>query len=79
MNLLVEGIAVGIVVVVVGYFVSLMVGKIMVVDMPNVCRQWNKNHIMEICLFLTGFFTHVIFELLGLNNWYCKHGRACQK
>ena len=79
MNLLFEGIAVGIVVVVVGYFVSLIVGKIMAVDMPKVCRQWNKNHIMEICLFFTGFFTHIIFELLGLNNWYCKHGRACQK
>lgn len=78
MNLVVEGISVGIVVVIIGYFVSIIVGKIMTVDMPRLCREWNKNHIMEICLFITGFLTHVIFELLGLNKWYCLHGRACQ-
>ena len=78
MNLFIEGIAVGVVVLVVGFIVGLILGKLMSVDLPEACREWNKNHIMELSLFLTGFLTHVIFELFGLNNWYCKHGRACQ-
>tara|TARA_B110001454_G_C12673795_1_gene414944 strand:- start:914 stop:1153 length:240 start_codon:yes stop_codon:yes gene_type:complete len=79
MNLLIEGVAVGIVVLVVGTIVGFILGRFMSVDLPKACREWNKNHIMEISLFLTGFLTHIIFELFGLNNWYCKHGRACQK
>ena len=27
---------------------------------------------MEICLFLTGFTLHLLFEVLGLNKYYCK-------
>lgn len=79
MNLLFEAVAVGIVVVVVGVLVGFVLGKTMNVDLPKACRQWNKNHIMELSLFITGALTHVFFELLGLNNWYCKHGRACKK
>jgi hypothetical protein len=79
MNLLVEGVAVGIVVLVVGYIVGFVLGRLMSVDLPKACREWNKNYIMELSLFFTGFFTHIIFELLGFNNWYCKHGRACQR
>ena len=78
MNLFFEGIAVGVVVVVVGYFVSLIVGKVMAVDMPKVCRQWNKNHIMELSLFLTGFLLHVGLDLIGLNRWYCKNCAGCK-
>ena len=79
MNLLFEAIAVGIVVLAVGTLVGFIMGKFMKVDLPKACRQWNKNHIMELSLFITGALTHVIFELLGLNKWYCIHGRACKK
>ena len=79
MNLLFEGIAVGIVVVIVGTIVGFILGKFMSVDLPKACKQWNKNHIMELSLFFTGFFTHIFFEFLGLNSWYCKNGRACKK
>lgn len=34
-----------------------------------------KNEIMF--MFFTGFFIHLIFELLKLNKWYCKYGAAC--
>ena len=64
---------------IVGTIVGFILGRFMSVDLPKACREWNKNHIMELSLFLTGFLTHIIFELFGLNNWYCKHGRACQK
>lgn len=28
-------------------------------------------------LFVVGFLIHLVFEILGLNRWYCKHGAAC--
>lgn len=30
-----------------------------------------------IVVFLTGFMGHLLFELIGANRWYCKHGKAC--
>jgi hypothetical protein len=27
--------------------------------------------------FVLGALAHVLFELLGANAWYCKHGAAC--
>lgn len=79
MNLLIEACAVGLVVLIVGTLVGFIIGKFTSTDLPKVCRQWNKNHIMELSLFITGAFTHIIFELLGLNTWYCIYGRACKK
>ena len=29
-------------------------------------------------IFLTGFIGHLLFEALGTNKWYCKHGNACK-
>ena len=79
MNLLIEAILVGLVVLAIGSIVGYLIGRTMGVDLPKVCKEWNKNHMMEISLFLTGVFTHIFFELLGLNSWYCKNGRACKK
>lgn len=30
-------------------------------------------------LFATGVFSHLFFETVGLNKWYCKNGFACQQ
>ena len=29
--------------------------------------------------FIAGALIHLIWECLGLNRWYCKHGNACSK
>lgn len=76
--LLVEALVVGVLVVVVGTVVGFFVGRVASVDLPAVCKKWNKNHVMEISLFLTGFITHILCEVGGLNKWYCKNGRACK-
>ena len=78
-SLLVEAIFVGVLVVIVGTAVGYVVGRFASVDLPAVCKKWNKYHAMEISLFLTGFFVHIICEYVGLNRWYCKNGRACKK
>lgn len=30
-------------------------------------------------LFVVGFLIHLVFEILGLNRWYCKYGAACSR
>ena len=68
-----------IILVIIGTIVGFIVSKFNTNKMPQVCKSWSKNHIMEISLFLTGFIGHYLFEYMGLKKWYCKHGRACSK
>ena len=79
MKLLLEAVVVGIATVVVGSVVGFILGKLMGQDLPAECKKWNKNHIMELSLFITGFLIHVLCELVGVNKWYCKNGAACKK
>ena len=77
-QLLGEAIAVGIVVVIVGLIVSSFIGMFHK-QTKKACQDWNKNHIMEISLFLIGALTHLVCEFTGVNKWYCKNGNACKK
>lgn len=70
-----EAIFVGFLTVIVGTLISsLFKGNV-----PSKCRNWNKNHVMEWSLFITGFVIHMICEYSGINKWYCKNGCACSK
>jgi hypothetical protein len=71
MNVLYEAVLVGIVVVVCGLFVNFLLKNTMKIEM-------SKGNLLMLNLFITGSFTHLFFEYLGLNKWYCKHGFACQ-
>lgn len=78
MQLIIEAIFVGIGTVIIGSIVGYIISKYNSIDLPNICKKWNKNHIMEICLFITGFMIHIICELTGINKYYCKKGYACK-
>lgn len=77
LQLFVEAAVVGILTVLAGSILSYVVGHFLEVDLPPVCKDWNKNYSMEATLFLTGFFIHLFSEFTGINKWYCKHGYAC--
>ena len=77
MKLLLEALVVGVMTVVIGLLVGFALGKSFSMNLPAICKTWNKNHVMEISLFLTGFCLHLLCEGVGLNKWYCKHGNAC--
>ena len=79
MNILIEALSVGVLVVIVGSVVGYMLGKLFSNNLPKICKHWNKNHIMELSLFLTGFIIHILCEILGINKWYCVNGNACKK
>lgn len=32
-----------------------------------------------VILFTTGVFSHLFFEAVGLNKWYCNNGNACRR
>jgi hypothetical protein len=78
MNLFIEAVVVGIATVIMGTLVSQGL-QLMSPPIKSACKGWNRYYIMELALFLTGFFLHIAFEYSGGNRWYCKHGSACQK
>ena len=78
-RILVEATVVGILVVVIGAIVGFGIGALFSSNLPKICKEWNKNHVMEISLFLTGFLVHLICEAIGINKWYCSSGNACLK
>lgn len=71
LRILFEAIIVGLVVVLLGYIVGAGTSLFIQQRTPIACRNWNKNHIMEINLFLIGFFFHLITEVTGINSRYC--------
>ena len=78
-KLLIEAVSVGILTVIVGSLVGYILSKLFSTNLPKICKSWNKNHIMEISLFFTGFAIHLICEFTGINKWYCKNGIACKR
>lgn len=69
-QLLIEAFVVGLMVVVVGLIIHTILVKVKPDLVGANCEGWNKHHIMEICLFLTGAATHLAAEFSGLNQWY---------
>ena len=37
---------------------------IFVPELPDICETWNKNYVMEMSLFLTGFISYWIFKTI---------------
>jgi hypothetical protein len=81
MKLLIEASIVGIATVIIGTIISFVTSKsCLAAGIPKIHdTNWNKNHIMEISLFLTGFILHLLCEYSGINRWYCKNGNACRR
>lgn len=75
---MIEATVIGILVVLVGFVVGPLVGYFLRVPVPEICKKWNKNHVMEVSLFFIGFTVHLLCELFGLNKWYCQKGNACR-
>jgi len=54
----------GIASIIIGNIVGFIVGYFLSIDLPKVCKTWNKNYIMEISLFFTGMITFLAYNLL---------------
>tara|TARA_A100001015_G_scaffold127945_1_gene141853 strand:- start:172 stop:414 length:243 start_codon:yes stop_codon:yes gene_type:complete len=76
-QIITEAIVVGIITVIIGNISGLLVASMLKVNLPEICKDWNKYYTMEITLFLTGVLIHLLCEFIGINKWYCKNGNAC--
>jgi hypothetical protein len=65
-----EATFVGILTALIGYVASTLVKPYFKVDLPEICKSWNKKHLMEISLFATGFLLHIFLEFTGMNKTY---------
>lgn len=75
LKLVVEAFVVGVSVVVMGLLVHLLFGYH--AKHAN-SEKMNQEMIdLVITLFFTGVFLHLLFEVTGVNSWYCKNGNAC--
>lgn len=68
MNSLMKSTVMGIMTLIIGSLVGFIVGRLFGIDLPDVCKKWNKNHIMEISLFFTGFILYFIWNKYIIND-----------
>lgn len=72
-HLVVEALVVGFVVMLIGFPASMIALRIL----PK--KEDDYRPLMYLSLFLTGLFSHILFEVLNVNSWYCKNGFSCTK
>jgi hypothetical protein len=65
-----EATFVGILTALIGYVASALVKPYFNVDLPEICKSWNKKYLMEASLFATGFLLHIFLEFTGMNKTY---------
>ena len=70
---IIEAFVVGIMTIIIGSIIGAIIGIFFSVNLPSVCKKWNKYHAMEISLFLTGFILYLICELIKQSRWYKKY------
>lgn len=70
---IVEAFVVGLVVMLMGYPCSVIALKMLPM------QDDDHRPIMYLSLFLTGLFSHMLFEATKVNAWYCTNGFACRK
>jgi hypothetical protein len=69
MNIFLEAFIVGLIILITGLLISGHL-QYLVPKLPEVCEDWNKNHVMEISLFITGVTGYLIFK--AANNYLTK-------
>ena len=72
-DIIIEGSAVGISVIIVGTLISYIMVKLSGKD-----TKFLKNKSMYVALFLTGFILHIGLDIMGLNKWYCGNCAGCK-
>ena len=65
-----EATFVGILAVFAGYVASAILKPFFKIDLPEICKNWNKGHIMEASLFVSGVLLHLFLEFTGMNKSY---------
>ena len=73
MNIFIRSLYTGIATVFVGLFVSFGIELTIYSKSEHKSKEWNKYHVMEIALFVTGFLVNILTELFGYK--LCKNSK----
>jgi hypothetical protein len=73
LRVLKEATFVGLLTALIGYVASALVKPYFKIDLPEICKSWNKKYLMEASLFVTGFLLHLFLEFTGLNKSYAMY------
>ena len=65
-QLLIQGIIKGIIIVIFGSLIGFIITLVIINDLPDECKNWNKFYLMEISLFLSGFSMHIFLEFFKM-------------
>ena len=77
MKIVIEALALGLSSLLMGLFLHVLLGyHSQHSNSPTMKKEMIQ---LSILLFLTGVLLHLLYELSGMNKWYCKHGNACQR
>ena len=75
---IIESIIIGVVTMILGKIISNILLGINKADKNKKLPVWHEPRIIEISLFFTGVFIHLVCEYVGLNKWYCdKETKKC--
>lgn len=73
LQLLFEAAIVGVISLILIYAVTLSLRPWLgVKGLPSDCASWNKHHIMEISIIIAGMLFHILAEITGVNEGYCR-------
>ena len=79
LGIIIEAMFVGIITIIIGHLSRYLLNLYYnIEEKVSIYEDWNKNYIMEKKLYITGFLTHIICQISGINQWYCKNGIACK-
>ncbi len=67
----------GILITLIGRIASVIVRPYFKIDLPEICKSWNKKNVMEWSLFTTGFLTYLVLEYTGILSDFSRfHSRG---
>lgn len=73
LQLLFEALIVGVVSLILIYAVTAGLRPWLGVEgLPSDCKTWNKHHIMEVSIIISGMLFHILAEIAGVNEKYCR-------
>ena len=67
-NEIIYVVIVGIIVVLCGLISHYLLNLFIQFKVPIECADWNKHHIMELSLFMTGIMTYIVLRLMSTMN-----------
>ena len=75
-DLILESIIIGVITSILGNLIFKILVKINNIEnnemIDEVLDKYKRNYFLQIVLFFTGVFIHLLLEYVGLDKWYCE-------